>query len=162
MIPFQTILHPTDFSPAAEQAFPVACSLARDHNARLIVLHSVPPASFDFGELAPHECPEGYARRLWQDVRRLTHADPRLRDLDIESELVDGDPVRMILAKAEEFHCDLIVMGTHGRTGLSRLLVGSVAEAVMRKAPCPVLTVKGPAAEPMPVGAAEEEAVAAE
>jgi nucleotide-binding universal stress UspA family protein len=62
----------------------------------------------------------------------------------------------MILTKAEEFHCDLIVMGTHGRTGLRRLLVGSVAEAVMRKAPCPVLTVKGPAGEPMTVGAGEE------
>src|SRR5262249_20615144 len=106
-------------------------SLARDHNARLIVLHAVPPGSFDFGELAPHEYPEGYARRVWEDIRRLTAADPSLRVLDFESELVDGDPVEMILAKAAEFHCDLIVMGTHGRTGLRRLLGGSVAEAVM-------------------------------
>jgi nucleotide-binding universal stress UspA family protein len=155
MLPFQTILHPTDFSSAAEHAFQVACSLARDHNARLIVLHAVPPAAFDFGDLQAHEYPAGYAKKVWEDIRRLTRADPHLRDLDIESELVDGDPVQMILAKAEESRCDLIVMGTHGRVGLSRLLMGSVAEAVMRRARCPVLTVKAPAAEPTAVGAGE-------
>jgi nucleotide-binding universal stress UspA family protein len=161
MLPFQTILHPTDFSPAAEHALWVACSLARDHNARLIIVHAVPPSSFDFGALAPHEYPEGYRLRVWEDIRHMIHADPRLLDLDVESELVDGDPVEMILKKAEEFHCDLIVMGTHGRTGLRRLLVGSVAEAVMRQAPCPVLTVKGPVGEPVAVGVGEEESAQA-
>jgi universal stress protein A len=58
--------------------------------------------------------------------------------------VAEGDPAEMILRVAEEVHADLIVMGTHGRTGLSRLLMGSVAEQVVRRAPCPVLTMKAP------------------
>ena len=60
----------------------------------------------------------------------------------VESLVMEGDPVDMILRAAEETHSDMIVMGTHGRTALARLLLGSVAEAVLRKAPCPVLTAK--------------------
>ena len=159
MLRFKTILHPTDFSAAAEYAFQVACSLARDHQAHLIVMHSVPPAAADYGGLPPHEVPEGYNKKVWEDIRHMTEKDPHIRDIYIKSELVDGDPVHMILARAEELGCDLIVMGTHGRTGLGRLLMGSVAEAVMRRAACPVLTVKSPPPEAAAVGA-EAEAVA--
>jgi nucleotide-binding universal stress UspA family protein len=60
----------------------------------------------------------------------------------IESQVMEGDPVDMILRAAEETHSDVIVMGTHGRTALARLVLGSVAEAVLRKASCPVLTAK--------------------
>ncbi len=148
MLRFKTILHPTDFSAAAEYALEVACSLARDHQAHVIVLHAVPPASADYGGLPPHEFPEGYAKKVWAEIRRLTTQDPHVREVYIKSELLDGDPVRVILERAKELECDLIVMGTHGRTGLGRVLMGSVAEAVMRKAPCPVLTVKGPPKAP--------------
>jgi nucleotide-binding universal stress UspA family protein len=64
----------------------------------------------------------------------------------VESTVMEGDPATMILRAAEETHSDVIVMGTHGRTAVARLLLGSVAEAVLRKAPCPVLTAK-PVAE---------------
>jgi nucleotide-binding universal stress UspA family protein len=158
MLPFKTILHPTDFSTPSEYAFQVACSLARDHNAQLIVLHAVPPATADYGGLAPYETPAGYRRQLWDEVRRLTGLEPYIRELNIKSELVDGDPVRVILSRAGELGCDLIVMGTHGRRGLSRLLMGSVAEGVLRRAPCPVLTVKGPPAQPAAVAAGEQSA----
>lgn len=60
----------------------------------------------------------------------------------VESQVMEGDPVDMILRAAQETHSDVIVMGTHGRTALARLLLGSVAEMVLRKAPCPVLTAK--------------------
>jgi nucleotide-binding universal stress UspA family protein len=60
----------------------------------------------------------------------------------VETLILEGDPVDMILRAAEETHSDVIVMGTHGRTGLGRLLLGSVAESVIRKAPCPVLSAK--------------------
>jgi nucleotide-binding universal stress UspA family protein len=60
----------------------------------------------------------------------------------VESQVMEGDPVDMILRGAEEMHSDVIIMGTHGRTALTRLLLGSVAESVIRKAPCPVLTAK--------------------
>ena len=66
--------------------------------------------------------------------------------ISLEHRLADGVAVTEIVGEAEKSHCDLIVMGTHGFTGLSRLLMGSVAEGVLRRAPCPVLTVK----EPMP------------
>jgi len=74
-----------------------------------------------------------------EKLRQLESQAHRVR---VESQVLEGDPVDMILRAAEETHSDVIVMGTHGRTGLSRLLLGSVAEAVIRKAPCPVLSVK--------------------
>jgi nucleotide-binding universal stress UspA family protein len=66
-------------------------------------------------------------------------SDPKVR---VRYLLVEGNPAAEILSAAREGNCDLIVMGTHGRTGLNRLLMGSVAEEVVRKAPCPVLTVR--------------------
>jgi nucleotide-binding universal stress UspA family protein len=77
----------------------------------------------------------------------------------VEHHLREGDPATEILALAQEIGCDLIVIGTHGRTGVGRLLMGSVAEAVLRRAPCPVLTVKGLPAPVPPVEAATREAV---
>jgi nucleotide-binding universal stress UspA family protein len=74
----------------------------------------------------------------------------------VEHWIFQGDPATEILAAAEKIKCDLIVMGTHGRTGLGRLLMGSVAEQVVRKAPCPVLTVK----TPLPAARSSNEAVA--
>jgi len=68
-------------------------------------------------------------------------------DIRAERRFARGDPAEQILRVANEIHADLIVMGTHGRTGLERLLMGSVAEQVLRQAPCPVLTVRNPSAE---------------
>ena len=79
-----------------------------------------------------------------QLLARLSEIRPIDPEIAIEYELITGDPVTRILAVAQAFECDLIVMGTHGRTGLTHLLMGSVAERVMRRAPCPLLTVKIP------------------
>jgi nucleotide-binding universal stress UspA family protein len=82
----------------------------------------------------------------WPSVEE---AKEKLRQLEghahrarVESQVMEGDPVSMILRAAKETHSDVIVMGTHGRTALTRLLLGSVAEEVLRMAPCPVLTAK--------------------
>jgi nucleotide-binding universal stress UspA family protein len=75
-------------------------------------------------------------------------ADPKLRELRLETKMVEGHPAETICRVAKEEGCDLIVMGTHGRSGLGRLLLGSVAEQVLREAACPVLTVKMPAESP--------------
>jgi nucleotide-binding universal stress UspA family protein len=141
----QTILHPTDFSESAEQAFHLACSLARDHNARLIVVHVMPtPTTTLGGTPAPPPIPEEYGwEELAQKLRAVQAPPPAI---PVDHMLEEGDPVSTILQSAERAGCDLIVMGTHGRRGLGRLLMGSVAEEVMRKAPCPVLTVKSPVA----------------
>jgi nucleotide-binding universal stress UspA family protein len=73
---------------------------------------------------------------------QLQQVRPDAAQLPVDHRLVEGDAAAEILRLAAETHCDLIVMGTHGRTWLSRMLMGSVAEQVVRKAPCPVLTVK--------------------
>lgn len=155
MLQFQTILHPTDFSERSEYAFRLACSLARDHDARLILLHvwSLPPAPIAAGGLVPVR-PEDFSPEPFEEQLRQLHVpDPTIH---VDHRLEQGSPATEIVRVAQETHCDLIVMGTHGRTGLERLLMGSVAEQVTRTAPCPVLTVKTPfasevsAATPLP------------
>jgi nucleotide-binding universal stress UspA family protein len=139
-LPIRTILHPTDFSEPAACAFALACSLARDCGARLVVLHvDRPPVGHD--AVIAHRQPEEYEKPLWDLLNRLRVPDP---NVEIELRLVEGDPKTEILRGAEEEGCDLIVLGTQGRTGLPRLVVGSVAEQVLRHAGCPVLTVKAP------------------
>ncbi len=143
MLPVATILHPTDFSEHSEFAFRLACALARDYNARLILLHVLPPPIVVYGGgLAPTD--------LWRDTDeakgRLRRMEADAHRVRVESLVMEGDPVAMILRAAKETHSDVIIMGTHGRTAVARLLLGSVAEAVLRKAPCPVLTAK-PVAE---------------
>jgi nucleotide-binding universal stress UspA family protein len=139
MLPIRTILHPTDFSEPAGEAFRLACSLARDHGARLIVLHvaTMPAAGYAEGLYVPP--PEGYLDELREQLSGLQAGDPKVM---LEHRLVEGAPVSEILRVASEPGCDMIVMGTHGRTGLGRLLMGSVAEQVVRRAPCPVVTVR--------------------
>jgi nucleotide-binding universal stress UspA family protein len=146
------ILHPTDFSPAAEYALEMACSLARDLGARLTLLH-VNPKGFRPNKMTEVE----YKKRLWDDLRRLMDTDPQLREMYVKTELLEGDPSEEILRFAKEGNFDLIVMGTHGRTGINRLLMGSVAEVVLRKGPCPVLVVKNPVFIPVLKEVAEEE-----
>jgi nucleotide-binding universal stress UspA family protein len=149
MLPIHTILHPTDFSERSALAFRLACALARDYGARLVVLHVTAPPLVAYGEgvvIAPTEA-ETHHDREREELRRLRPADPKVV---AEHLLLEGDPVSAILGVAQDAHVDLIVMGTHGRTGLRRLLMGSVAEQVVRRAPCPVLTVRTPFPEAVP------------
>jgi universal stress protein A len=147
MFEIRTILYPTDFSERSEQAFHLACSLARANGARLIVLHVIPPPVFR-GEVVARRQPDGYHEQMCDWLNRLQAPDP---SVVIDRRLTDGDPYAEILRVAQENRCDLIVMGTHGRTGLRRLLMGSVAEKVVRQSPCPVLTVKFLFPESVPV-----------
>ena len=144
MFAIRAILHPTDFSEPSEYAFGLTCALARDHGARVVLFHVAMPVVVMEGVLL-QESPEESRQKLWDAFHRLEKSDPKVRELRIETKLAEGEPATEILRAAREIQPDLIVMGTHGRTGLTRLLMGSVAEAVLRKAPCPVLTVKAPA-----------------
>ena len=155
MLPIHTILHPTDFSAHSEHAFRLACALARDYDARLILLHVASTPLVVYGEgVAPLD-PEVYYAEEKAKLFALTPG-PAIR---AEHRFEEGDPGAEIPRVAQDVHADLIVMGTHGRTGLGRLLMGSVAEQVMRHAACPVLTVRTPfpeavlAAEPLPEAA---------
>jgi nucleotide-binding universal stress UspA family protein len=140
MFPVHTILHPTDFSEHSEYAYRVACALARDYGARLVVLHVAATPVIVYGEgVAPLDAEACYA----EEKEKLFRMNPG-SGLYVEHRFQEGDPAVDIPRLAQESHADLIVMGTHGRTGLMRWLMGSVAEEVMRRAPCPVLTVRTP------------------
>jgi nucleotide-binding universal stress UspA family protein len=141
MLPIRTVLHPTDFSDSSGHAFRVACSLARDYGARLVAVHVAPPPVIAYGDGVFPGRAVVYEEEARDKLDKLQAPDPKVH---VEPRLVEGDAAGEILRAAEETQCDVIVMGTHGRTGLGRLLMGSVAEQVLRKAPCLVLTVRTP------------------
>jgi nucleotide-binding universal stress UspA family protein len=142
MLQFQTILHPTDFSQRSEYALRWACELARDHGARVILLHVwSPPLVPLAAEPAPVASQEFSTAEAEAELARLNVPDPTI---DVKRRLEEGDAAAEIVRVARETKCDLIVIGTHGRTGLARLVMGSTAEAVIRRAPCSVLAVKEP------------------
>jgi nucleotide-binding universal stress UspA family protein len=144
MSTIRSILYPTDFSPSAACALPIACALARDYGARLLVLHVVAPRLLTLGGNTLPTRPEAYQEQVGELRRRL---EAESFPAAVEAQVSAGGPAAEILRVAREGPCDLIVMGTHGRTGLGRVLMGSVADEVVRKAGCPVLTVKVPLAE---------------
>ena len=143
MVTLTRILCATDFSEVSTKAEACAIALARHYEARLSLLHVDPPMPI----LAPYgEIPVDI--RLFEDQRR--HAEhelgaarerARAAGVPVDAAVLGGYPAREILAFADEQGVDLIVLGSHGRGGVEHLLLGSVAEKVLRKAPCPVLVV---------------------
>jgi len=145
MLHIRTILHPTDFSAHSDFAFQLACSLAKDHNARVLVLHVVERPVLAYpGVMTPPPPPPPSAEQHQALLEKLQQIKPRGPAIPVEYLLEEGYPATAILQVAQERQCDVIAMGTHGRTGLTRLLMGSVAEQVVRNASCPVLTAKTP------------------
>lgn len=158
MFTVHKILHPTDFSEQANAAFAVACSLAKQHDAEVLVLH-VMPVPIAWGEYVPREAAVDYEKHVKEDL--LLPIRSPIPGVKVEHQLEEGTPEDMIALIAEDYGCDLIVMGTHGRKGLGRLLMGSVAERVLRTAPCPVLAVRMPPREEAPEDAGKAEQVVA-
>jgi len=140
VLPVHTILCPTDLCESSRAVFELACALARDQGARLIVLHvELPPLGQ--AVVIERRDPQAYYAGEWEVLRQFQAPDSNIL---VEHQLVVGVAAIEILRVAEETKAGLIVMGTHGRSGLGRALMGSVAEAVLRRASCPVLTVKFP------------------
>lgn len=142
MIEFSKILCLTDFSESSEYAGQYAISIAGKYGCRIYVAHIVEPFTYadDFGidYGAQLREMEATARRLLDN----TVASMKRAGADIEGVLLSGNPSAEILKFAKDEAVDLIVMATHGRSGVEHILMGSVAEKVLRKSPCPVLTVK--------------------
>jgi nucleotide-binding universal stress UspA family protein len=139
MLPIRTILCPVDFTDGSKFAFELAEAMARDYGARMVVAHVVePPRAMGVEGVLVFQ-PEINWDEFRQRLAECYHADPMIQ---VEHVVVEGNIALEILRLAEDFRAEVIVIGTHGRSGLSRVVMGSVAEQVLRRAPCPVVTVK--------------------
>jgi len=139
------ILHPTDFSECAEQARTHAIELARVMDAEVVLFHvSVETPLYTESLTSMREVQQVYdAQRKWaEETLEARAAEMRGTGVATRWEIAGGVPFQEIVKAAEREKADLIVMGTHGRHGLERLLLGSVATRVVRTASCPVLTVR--------------------
>ncbi|MDH5527278.1 MAG: universal stress protein [Nitrospirota bacterium] len=141
---FERILFPTDFSDHAAHAQKYAVDLARQYKADLHVIHVVQLFSYvvDFGmdNSVQYEAVHNTLQKMMDELLESLADEP----FSVTAELVQGSPITEIVRAARDDNSDLIVLGTHGRTALEHALLGSVAEKVVRKAPCPVLTVRMP------------------
>ena len=141
---FTTILAATDFSAASEQAITYAASLALEFGATLHLVHVVPDPvlAAAWSEAYAYDL-DMLGERLRRDAeRQLAERAARIEGIVVTREALLGRPANTIVAIAAGRGADLIVVGTHGRSGVSHLFMGSVAERVVRSAPCPVLTVR--------------------
>ena len=135
------ILFPTDFSHSGDIALQAATELAKSRNGRLLIVHvEEPPPVYGGGDWY-YGIPSPQKEQLMEMLNQVVPNDPQV---PCERYLLTGDPAEAILEFAERENVAMIVMGTHGRTGVLRFLMGSVAEAIVRKAPCPVLTMRDP------------------
>jgi len=141
----KTILFPTDFSQGARAAMDHAISLARDYNARLILLYVIQDISiaewYIPSSLSVADLVEDMQKSAWKEMDKWAE-EVSTRVKDVEKMVVRGVPFAEIIKTARDKNADMIVIGTHGRTGIDHILFGSTAEKVVRKAACPVLTVR--------------------
>ncbi|SEH15819.1 Nucleotide-binding universal stress protein, UspA family [Natronorubrum sediminis] len=139
---YDCILVPTDGSPEVERALEYAFELAQVHDATVRAIYVVSVAGY--GGLPMETALEGVSGALRDEgeaaVRRVKELAPD--GVEVETLVLEGSPSRVIVEQAQPDRCDLVVMGTHGRGGIDRLLLGSVTERVVRRAPVPVLTVQ--------------------
>src|SRR5262245_26669743 len=153
MIGFRRILCPVDFSEFSPHALSHAAALARRYEGRATLLYVAPllPSVVTFPmSVDPLTLDPASREGLWAELRELAG---KLQDeVPMDVALLEGDAARQILQRAREGEADLVVMGTHGRSGFERWVLGSVTEKVLRKAHCPVLTVPPAAGAAAPEG----------
>jgi nucleotide-binding universal stress UspA family protein len=142
---FKTILFATDFSESSDYAFQYAYALAKKFNARLLLVHVINEPVDLRGFYVPHISFEKLEEEIEEGAQKMMEKFCRthIRDYDnFESIIVPGIPYDEIIKKATDNSADLIILGTHGRTGLDHVLFGSTAEKVVRKSPVPVMTIR--------------------
>lgn len=141
----RTILFATDFSECSDYAFDYAHTLARRFNARLLIVHVINEPVDLRGFYVPHISFERLEEEIEEGAQQMMEKFCRthIHDYDnIETYVLPGLPYEEVIKKAQEEHADLIIVGTHGRTGLDHILFGSTAEKIVRKSPIPVMTVR--------------------
>ncbi len=143
MISLKKILCPIDHSDCSKEALRYAVSFAMKDKAKVILLHVIDIRSFNEGlvaisaQIPNEETVEQFKAKLLDCIPEEIRDD-----MDVEAVVVQGVPFAEIISTAKEKEIDMIVIGSHGRTGISHMMMGSVSEKVVRKAPCPVLTVR--------------------
>lgn len=140
------ILFPTDFSEGAMSALPYAVEMAKAYGAKLYLLHVIYDIATASGLHVPHTSVDKMYSEMQETAQKeLERFGLRQREglNNVEYSIKRGVPYEEILKFAKDNGIDLIVIGTHGRKGLDRVLFGSTAERVVRNSPCPVLTVRG-------------------
>jgi nucleotide-binding universal stress UspA family protein len=142
MITIKSILCPVDFSDAARNAVRYACEFAKSMGSKVYLLNVVEPRPMA-ADLSMNYIPleEDLERAAGEDLDEILQ-EVKKSGIDAEADVMIGTPAEVILEQAGKLDVSLLIMGSHGKTGLSRLLMGSVAEVVVRKANCPVLIVK--------------------
>jgi nucleotide-binding universal stress UspA family protein len=138
------ILIPVDFSECSLEAFDYAVQIAKDFNATVTLVHVLEPFAYGIDFTLIHPSKAKKSRESWESRLSELAAILQSRGITNRHELRGGLPPEVIVDRIREHEPDLVVMGTHGRRGFSHLLAGSVAEAILRQCPCPVLTVKSP------------------
>jgi len=142
---FKSILFATDFSEGSDYAFQYALSLAKQFDSKLLVIHIINEPVDLRGFYVPHISFDKLEEEIEQGAQKLMEQFCRkhMQDFEnFESFVFPGIPYDEIISKAIEYKADLIVMGTHGRTGLDHVLFGSTAEKVVRKSTIPVMTIR--------------------
>jgi nucleotide-binding universal stress UspA family protein len=146
-IKIKKILCPVDFSECSEHAIQYAVALATAYQAEIKLVHAMDIAAsvFSYSELDMPD-PAFASQLLAEFTQRLEELAGKVRSQHepVTSAVLHGRPFLEIINCAKDWQADIIVIGTHGRSGLEHMLIGSVAEKVVRKAPCPVLTVRHP------------------
>src|SRR6266446_6499506 len=140
--PIRKIMVPTDFSSRSDHVIQYAAMIAKIFKARILLVHVIEPFTYSVNDMLNVLDHFTALKTIAQPL--LDNARKRLlkKALAVETALLTGVPYREILQKSRRARVDMIVMGTHGRTGVEHLLLGSVAEKVVRLAACPVLTVR--------------------
>ena len=144
---FNKILFATDFSESSEHAFEYALALAQQFNSRLIILHVINEPVDLRGFYVPHVSFENLEKEIEEGAQKMMSkfCSTHIQDFsNFETAIVSGIPFEEILKRAEADQVSFIVLGTQGRSGIDHLLFGSTAERVVRKAVCPVVTVRLP------------------
>lgn len=153
MLNFNVIIVTTDLSEYSLRALPYAVGLAERFDAKLKVVCVNEPAlqvsDVAFVGIDPIISQREHGAAVRDELAKVVGSLPKT--LDVEAKVLDGPAVDQVVKYANDINADLIVSCTHGRTGLSHVLMGSTAEALVRRSPCPVLTLK----QPMPVAAAQ-------
>ena len=143
-VTLERILVPVDFFDCSLDALEYAVVVAQQAKASLMLLHVLEPVSYGLDFTLGHVRTREQVRESWTKRLEELASSHQHSHVPVESQLRGGSPSDSILDSAQTLPCDLIVMGTHGRRGISHTISGSVAEAVLRKARCPVLTVRSP------------------